>query len=450
MLKQPPLVPTDEQQIDAGMLVRQGAAGLFNKVGTGKTLTAITALKMAAPNKTLIIVPQVALAQWAEAIIRQGFPALVHVLRTGGELKDHTVLPERQVVITTWKLATDHYDILHAMAFDCVILDESQNVVNPEALRTRAVYGARCAMGADALMGAATYRWVLSGTPMLNYAEDLWATIRALWPEKLEQLVGSRSFLMFQKRYCVRASKTIVVRTRRGKVRKTITETVGSQNEDELWAALQDVTSRRVLTLPPWKERSIEIAIDGAVMAQAEANLKDVDVATMADQFETPAIKSLRRAFGVAKIKAAAEYLGEIQDEPVVIMCWHRDVIDALAGHLGASVIDGSTTAKRRDEIKASFMAGDINHLVGQIGAMGTALDGLQTVCRRVAFVERIGSPAQMEQAIGRIWRRGQGDEVQVEYLRAHHRLEEATDLRLSSKRATQHNILDREGELPR
>jgi superfamily II DNA or RNA helicase len=104
-------------------------------------------------------------------------------------------------------------------------------------------------------------------------------------------------------------------------------------------------------------------------------------------------------------------------------------------------VIDGRVSETGRSAALATFEAGKARYLIGQISAIGTALDGLQRVCKRVVFVERIGSPALMEQAVARAVRRGQKESVLVETLRADHRLEDITDATLSAKKASHGRI---------
>lgn len=424
--------PTQEQRDDAAFLVSHKWGALFSEPGTGKTLTAITARKaLPADLKTLVIAPKIALTQWQKELLEQGIEA--HVLRAGKDFRLMQFEQSLPVMITTWALMTDNAAAIEAWGPEIIIADESHACIDYKSQRTQAFFGGHkndvpVATGAE-------WTWLLTGTPTVRFNDDLWPMLNALFPDTLVRLVGNRRRASFVQRY---------VRTRPQRIPggRVISVPCGGQNEVELNDALYGehrIAIRRKLAdvdrnLPTERYRDIDIDLSDF----DDSALKGMTNDDLAKKFETEEVKSVRRAFGRAKVAGAVEYLQTI-DEPVLVLTWHQDVTDALEEAMPESVkIDGRTSLANRELAMKNFADGSATKLIGQIGAVGTALDGLQHVCKRVVFVERIGSPALMEQAIARVVRRGQQHSVQVETLRANHRLEHVTDATLAAKTETQ------------
>lgn len=420
--------PTLEQRNDAAFLVRERWACLFSEPGTGKTLTAITALKALPWDtlRTLVIAPRIALTQWQRELADQGIASTV--MRSSD---DYAAMPSSGVIVTTWRLMTTNHSRLDGWAPTVIIADESHACIDWKSARTSAFFG-DFRKGVEALATGAEWCWLMTGTPIVRFADDLWPTLNTLFPEKLKSLVGNRKRGSFAGRY---------VQYRRQPIGggRFVDVPAAGQNEAELFEALYDhepIAIRRRLkdvdaNLPQERYRDIEIELadfDESLLA----GLSDDDL-----QKDTDEVKSIRRAFGRSKVAGMIEYLQTIR-EPVLVLTWHQDVTDALRNALPKSmVVDGRTSETNRFYAVDEF-GRSVQFLIGQIGAVGTALDGLQHACKRVVFAERIGSPALMDQAIARVVRRGQTESVLVETLRADHRLEGVTDASLAAKRDTQ------------
>lgn len=76
----------------------------------------------------------------------------------------------------------------------------------------------------------------------------------------------------------------------------------------------------------------------------------------------------------------------------------------------------GTVTKKRRAGIKAAFMAGEVQVLVGVVEATSTGIDGLQKATNRLFWFDRSRDMTSNIQAEGRLDRRGQEQRVIVEY----------------------------------
>lgn len=428
--------PTTKQREAAATMVDGKWVCLFGKPGSGKTLTAITALKTvlqdAPASHVLVIAPKIALRQWQRELKEQGIGAAIF-----RKEQDFRLLDVEPVVITTWGLMTRKFDKLRHWGPDVIIGDEAHACIDHNSERTIAFYGRNGDGTGLATMGE--YLWPLTGTPVVRYADDLWPMLSALVPDLLRKLVGSIRRHRFAEKFVLYRTRAIPHPKNPDK-KIIIDEPYCGMNEDLLNSALYDGYPPLAIRdlgedseLPPTLEREIEIELSDDWDESLIAHLTDKELIE-----ETEEVVSARRAFGRAKVKGAADYINSLK-EPVLVLTWHQDVADALSGLIAAEVIDGRTSEKARSDALENFMDGNMTKLIGQIGAVGTALDGLQHVARRVVFVERIGSPALMAQAIARLERRGQMTRVQADYLvAAGHRLEWATDQKLRAKTKTQ------------
>lgn len=152
----------------------------FFEQGTGKSLTTITTIRLLCARqkrvlKTLIISPVSVCINWKREI--EKFSKLgphAHVLQ-GSEKKrlhDFETVPAK-IFITNYE-ALQMKELVAAFKTwwpDIIVWDESQRLKNPAAKRTKQ---------AIQLSDLARHRFILSGTPILNSAMDIFSQFRCL------------------------------------------------------------------------------------------------------------------------------------------------------------------------------------------------------------------------------------------------------------------------------
>ena len=156
---------------DAGL-----GALLADDMGLGKTLQALCAIR----GRTLVVSPTSVLHNWSDEI-RRFRPALRACLFHGPR---RTLDPTADVVLTSYALLRLDAEKLREERWDTLVLDEAQNIKNPESQTARAAYALE-----------AGFRIALSGTPVENRLDELWSQIHFLNPG----LLGSRED--FEARY---------------------------------------------------------------------------------------------------------------------------------------------------------------------------------------------------------------------------------------------------------
>ncbi len=147
---------------------------LADDMGLGKTLQILTFLQRIvkynkAPN--LIIVPTTLLFNWRKEIEKFA-PKLKAFYYYGiDRVKDSKGFKDYHIIFTTYGILTRDIEILRNVAFNYVILDESQAIKNPASRRFKA-----------AMLLKAKNRLALTGTPIENSTFDLYAQMTFVNP----------------------------------------------------------------------------------------------------------------------------------------------------------------------------------------------------------------------------------------------------------------------------
>ena len=163
-------------------IMRESLGGLLgDEMGLGKTLQVISALRD--PGEThrresaLVVAPGSILENWVREIAKfcPDLKTCKHhgAMRTGRPV----VLENFDIVITSYDIAVRDLSLLKMIDWGAVILDEAQNIKNPEARRTKAVkeIGRRVALA-------------VTGTPVENRLRDLWSIMDFVAPGFLGDL----------------------------------------------------------------------------------------------------------------------------------------------------------------------------------------------------------------------------------------------------------------------
>lgn len=182
------LIKPWQHQLDAIEKATKGNHfAFFAEMGCGKTVMAINTLRyICASNKrllrTLILCPIVVVEQWKREFHKHSKIG-DSVICLKGDGKKRTALfketawdcdnPRAKVFVTNYE-ALNIDDLFKLILFwkpEVVICDESQRIKNHKALRTKKVTW---------LSDIANYRYILSGSPILNTPMDIFSQFRVL------------------------------------------------------------------------------------------------------------------------------------------------------------------------------------------------------------------------------------------------------------------------------
>ena len=148
---------------------------LADEMGLGKTLQTLTFLQFmkdrGCEGPNLIVVPTSVLPNWereAEKFVPSLQRLIIYGTRREGMFRKVT---DSDIVITTYALLRRDLEELEKHYFNTIILDEAQNIKNPNTITARSVRSIKARM-----------KLCLSGTPIENNLFELWSLFEFLMP----------------------------------------------------------------------------------------------------------------------------------------------------------------------------------------------------------------------------------------------------------------------------
>lgn len=437
-------------QISGAEFLSARAAGLLaDAPRVGKTGAAIIASDYAMARKVLTITTASGRPVWGRGWKDwSAFDRSVGVVYS----KPTSDLLACDRVVVGWPMLTKYEDVLREQKWDLILVDESHYAKSIDAKRTQALYGKFAGRArSGGIFESAEACWCLSGTPIPNSPIDVFPMLRALAPERLE--AGKHgptdvgSYESFMQRYCY-------VRRKRLPWGGCINIVVGGRRLDELKERMSGFWLRRTqqdvgITAPIYEVMPIHVSAKDR--KEIEAEVEDAeDILDAAETGDTKTLEihlgTLRRLTGTIKARGVADAVKEefqCGTEQVVIMAWHKDVMDILQSALkvyGVVRVDGSTKPKERDVLEQRFQSGEARVFLGQIVACGEAID--LSAANELIFAESSFVPKDMAQAALRITNHTQTRQPRVRVAALEGSIDEALQSVLTRKIATNREVL--------
>ncbi|MFL9934267.1 DEAD/DEAH box helicase [Paraburkholderia sp. RL18-103-BIB-C] len=389
------------QRAGGDWLADRARGYLGDAPGLGKTPQAIHAADRVGARRVLVVCPALGRQMWKRQFERWSVWAPEVFVESYDKVARDKPLRKR----------------IRAWAPDVAILDEAHYLINPEAKRTRAVYGAYC-KGAG-LASIARHVWPMSGTPIPTHAGNAFPVLRAVFPETLTDRTST--YAGFLDRYCEQEHTDYGMRI------------TGNRNAAELRAILESVMLRRtseVWTGPPifWQDPYV---IEPAAVAHElealetspefeplrrviEAAALDSTKTLWADETDSLVWAAVRRLTAMAKAGTVADILADELEagayEKVLIFGQHRAALAVVAEKLapfGVVQIHGGQSDTFRADAQARFQTDPRTRVaVLQIDAGHHTIT--LTAANHVVFIEQSLTPDINVQAAKRAHRYGQ------------------------------------------
>ena len=411
------------------------------EMGVGKTAPMLRAWENTASYGPLLVMCLASAREnWAREArkfaIDKDWPPHVQIIRNAAD----PLNPAADVVICNYDklLSKEVIKRLRAYTGGALILDAAHALKTSDATRTQLVYGGGKARGAHKqtpLKDRAARVWLGTGTPMPNHPGELYSHAAALWPELMQYNGHLMEEWEFQAAFCE------IKQTKYGM------QVVGGRNLAELRDRLLPVVNvlkrRDVLNLPPCQILSWPLDAETTSGIGKVPNLPDLlgtlgsrygtpdcidnfDVATldaylacMAAEFSH--LATIRRETSVLKAICVGLMVKEELDcgaPKTVVFAYHREAISTLAkilaSHKPAVIHGGVAATERQAEIDRFQDDPACRTFIGQLTAAGTSIN-LQAG-KNVVFVEADWCPGVNEQALSRVYRKGQNDPVLVRF----------------------------------
>jgi SNF2 family DNA or RNA helicase len=425
-------------------------ACLADDMGLGKTVQTLAQLQRdrqeGLDRPVLLVCPTTVVNNWVKeaAHFTPDLSVMVHhgIERKKGQA--FLLEVQRQaIVISSYALLHRDAEFLQQVSWAGVILDEAQNIKNPETKQARAARSLAC-----------DYRVALTGTPVENNVGDLWSIMEFLNPGFLgTQAEFKRNFFIpIQTGQDPSAAQRLKRITGPFILRRLKTD-------KSIIADLPDKQEMKVFC-PLTKEQA---SLYAAVLKEVEEELNDSEgiqrkgliLATLSKlkQVCNHPAQFLGDNSSVdgrsGKLTRLSEMLEEILEvgERALVFTQFAEMGAILQRHLEESFgrevlfLHGAVTKKRRDEMVERFQADEGPPIfVLSLKAGGTGLN--LTQANHVFHFDRWWNPAVENQATDRAFRIGQTRNVQIHKYVCAGTLEEKIDEMIERKKEIAENVV--------
>ncbi|HEV2059140.1 MAG TPA: DEAD/DEAH box helicase, partial [Solirubrobacteraceae bacterium] len=390
---------------------------LADEQGLGKTVEALATLEADDAFPAIVVCPASLKLNWQ----REAAHWLAH--RSVALVEGRTAVAARaDITILNYEIVAAHRELLARLGPRALVVDESHYVKNPQAKRTQAVRRLASSVVEGGL------RLALSGTPVLNQAEELVSQLRVIG--RLEDFGSGAQFTRkfrgelseerlhwhLRRRCFVRRLKVEVLPQLPAK--RQVVVPVALSNATEYRLAEEDVIAW--LRSQPLDLRELNAKIAATLRAQRLAQLG-----------------TLQRLAARGKLGAALSWVADFlaSGEPLVVFARHVEVQEALLARFPDAVhLLGRDSAAAREAAVQAFQDPAGPQLL--IGATRIAGQGITlTRASNVAFLELEWTPALHDQAEDRCHRIGQHDAVTAWYLLAANTIDETMAELIQRKR---------------
>jgi SWI/SNF-related matrix-associated actin-dependent regulator 1 of chromatin subfamily A len=390
---------------------------LSDEQGLGKTVEALATLEADNAFPAVVVCPASMKLTWEREAARWLPHRSVNVVSGRGStpaIADITIL--------NYEIVQAHLTELSHRGLKALIADESHYCKNPQAKRTRAMRYLGDAVVKDGL------RLALTGTPVMNHADELIAQLRVIgrlsefgsgasFSRQFEGELSEERLHWHLRRHCfVRRLKSEVLPQLPAK--RQVVVPVGLNNEEEYRLAEDDVIA--------WlKSQPLDLKELGA------------KIATTLRAERLAQLTTLQRLAARGKLAAALTWIHDFlaSGEALVVFARHREVQEAVVARFPDAVhlLGADNVAERQASINA-FQEPDGPQLIvcaTRVAAQGITLTRASNVC----FLELEWTPAIHDQAEDRCHRIGQRDAVTAWYLLAADTIDETMARLIQRKR---------------
>ena len=434
-------------------------ACLADDMGLGKTVQALALLlRRAEQGAALVVAPTSLGFNWAREAERFA-PALKLLrVRSGAEASTlKSALKERgglshQVVVASYDLVARNLEHFDAIAWHTLVLDEAQAIKNSATKRARAIHALEV-----------PFTLALTGTPLENHTGELWSLMRALVPG----LLGSKA--SFRERFqlpierdhdpAARATLSMlatpfILRRLKGQVAQDLPSRSDVLVDVELGdkeRRLYDELHRALLIelADPKRRARGEQADQGA---EAQQRFQILAAITRLRQaachpklyLESTKLKSTKLAVLTERLVALKEegYRALVFSQFTSLLKLAREELEQAG--LSVAYLDGSLSAKGREQAVEAFQAGEHDAFLLSIKAGGVGLN--LTAASSVFLLDPWWNPAVEDQATDRAHRIGQSEPVTVYRLVSRGTIEESIYALHAEKRALLDGVLGEHG----
>ena len=377
---------------------------LCDEMGLGKTAQLVTVIKRNKTGPTLVVVPKSIVTQWKNEVHKFAPELSVFVYDGIKRTRDASEFQRHDVTVCPYSLLTEDAPLVHRIEWRRVILDEAHEIRNRRSKRFK-----------SAMQIGATYRWVVTGTPVFNDVRDFVSLCTFIGIDRVDVQCNLETI---REKFIIRRTKN----------KDSIPECHFENVELEMYP------EEKTLYAQAFSEAQ-EMIREMMKRAKAHGNSTMYNMDILEQFLRARQVMAWPQLYidGMAKkmdeemnewtgrskkMETLFEMIEQHPDEKTLIFCQFKGEMNYIQEKLTCPVfrIDGTCSKERRESQLAEFNRAPQNSVfLIQVKAGG---QGLNIQCAsRVYITSPSWNPGTELQAIGRCHRTGQKREVYVKKL---------------------------------
>ena len=385
---------------------------LGDEMGLGKTIQAITFILSNKGSKTLIVAPTSLTYNWIDEFKKFAPSLAVVAVNVGKEEREEMLrnIGLFDVIITTYNLLKKDLERYNTLEFDCCILDEAQNIKNPNSQNAVAVKEIK-----------AKTRFALTGTPIENSLMDLWSIFDFIMP----------GYLYDEKRFSVRYHKKLKESPEvLEELNRLIKPFILRRKKKQVLKELPDKIEKTLMVTLEEEQKKVYRTYANHAMELIEKKVKDdefrnskIEILSYITKLRQlcldPSVLMKDYVGGSGKMEALVELLLQSIEEGhrILVFSQFTSVLKNIGKRIseegiGFSYLDGSVPSEKRINMVKAFNKGKNPVFLISLKAGGTGIN--LTSADIVIHFDPWWNPAVEEQATDRAHRIGQENVVEV------------------------------------
>ncbi|AQP53503.1 hypothetical protein CBF34_00100 [Vagococcus penaei] len=379
---------------------------LADDMGLGKTLQLITYLLSEKADNlltqpSLIVAPASLLFNWKKELARFA-PSLKTMIVMGSKAEREALIeqmPDVDILITSYTTLRQDSELYQATTFHSLVLDEAQMVKNAATKTFQSIEILK-----------AKQKFALSGTPIENKLEELWALFKLIMPGFFPAL---RQFKKLPTETIAMMIQPFVLRREKKEVLKDLPDKV----ETDLYSQLTDEQKKVYLAFLQQMQEQV------STMTDADLNRNRLSILSGLTRLRQiccePSLFLEDYTGGSGKLTQTLELVqtAKANGKRMLLFSQFTSMLSILEEEfekIGISTfyLRGSTPIAKRQEMVERFNRGENDVFLISLKAGGTGLN--LTGADTVILYDLWWNPAVEDQATGRAHRMGQTRKVEV------------------------------------
>ena len=373
---------------------------LADEMGLGKTIQTIAFLLSNKDKKSIVITPTALIYNWKNELEKFAPTLKVGLLHAAKSEREKILdnIDNYDVILTTYTTYKNDIDKYKNISFDYCIIDEAQNIKNPDAIITKTIKNVN-----------AKVKFALTGTPIENNLMELWSIFDFIMPGYLYNKSKFKSIF-------VNNDKNII------ELKNLIKPFILRRTKKEVITELPDkIEQKIIIDLEKEHKRAYKGYVNLITRKIKENNQDNITVFSYLTKLRqlclSPELMVKNYQGKNSKLDVLINIINDSSDEKILVFSQFTKVLEVIGKRLNEenilySYLDGKTSAKDRVKLVEEFNTNNNKVFLISLKAGGTGLN--LTSANIVVHFDPWWNPAVEDQASDRAHRIGQKNVVNV------------------------------------